>query len=73
MLPLLLHNCVRHRALEDYYIWETRGKQAKELMGDMLKSRLEAQQLAEKFGIQPVPRNAQVCAASRAEGWMAGV
>lgn len=39
----------------------------------MLKSRLEAQQLAEKFGIQPVPRNAQVCVGSRAEGWLAGV
>jgi hypothetical protein len=31
------------RALEDFHIWEARSKQAKELMSEMLKSRLEAQ------------------------------
>ena len=42
------------RALEDQYLWETRGRQAKELMSEILKSRLEAQALAAQHGIKPV-------------------
>lgn len=55
LLPWLLH-----RALEDQYTWETRSRQAKELLNDMLKSRLEAQELAKQYDIKPVPKNAKV-------------
>ena len=44
---------MRLRALEDQYIWETRGKQAKDLMSEMLKSRMEMQELARQYDIRP--------------------
>ncbi|GAX74273.1 hypothetical protein CEUSTIGMA_g1722.t1 [Chlamydomonas eustigma] len=44
------------RGLEDQFIWDTRGKQAKELMSEMLKSRIEAQELARQYEIRPLPK-----------------
>lgn len=41
-------------------MWETRGKQAKDLMGDMLKSRLEAQELAKRYNLKHAGKASQV-------------
>ena len=41
------------RAAEDQYTWETRGRQAKDLLAEMLKSRLEAQELVKQHNIKP--------------------
>ena len=43
-------------ALQDMQQWETRAKQGKDLLNDMLKSRREAAELATKFDIRPDPR-----------------
>lgn len=43
------------RALEEYWLWEVRGRQAKDLMSEMLKSRIEAQELAKHYDIAPIP------------------
>jgi hypothetical protein len=45
--------------LEDQYIWDTRGRQAKELMSEMLKSRIEAQELARQYDIRPLSKPTQ--------------
>ncbi|KAK9841198.1 hypothetical protein WJX74_001758 [Apatococcus lobatus] len=42
-------------ALQDQLNWETRAKQAKELLNEMLESRREARQLAEHHDTRPVP------------------
>ena len=47
------------RALEDQYIWETRSKQAKDLMSEMLKSRMEMQELSRQYDIRPLNKPQQ--------------
>lgn len=44
-------------ALQDMQQWETRAKQGKDLLNDMLKSRREAAELATQFDIRPDPRS----------------
>lgn len=45
------------RALEDQAQWESRARQAKDLLNQMLKSRKEAAELGKQHDIRPVPRN----------------
>ena len=53
------------RALEDQHNWETRGKQAKELMSEMLKSLLEAQALTKQYNIKPMVKVEKVRSVSK--------
>ncbi len=48
------------RALEEQQIWETRLVQARHLLQEMLKSRLEAAELSKQYDIRPVPKTAKV-------------
>ncbi len=44
-------------ALDEHSSWETRGKQCKDLLAEMLKSRLEAQELVRQgFDLDPIPK-----------------
>lgn len=54
------------RALEDQFIWETRSKQAKDLMSEMLKSRMEMQELSRQYDIRPLNKPQYTDAASAA-------
>lgn len=49
--------CITHRALDEHLSWETRAKQCKDLLSEMLKSRLEAAELTKLgYDLRPQPR-----------------
>lgn len=45
-----------NRALEEHFCWETRGKQCKELLAELLKSRMEAGEISKQYDIRPLPK-----------------
>lgn len=48
------------RALEEQSLWDSRLQECRQLLSDLLKTRLEAQQLAKQYDIKPVPKNTKV-------------
>ena len=44
------------RALEEHHMLEQRRSSAKDLMGEMLKSRIEIQELGKVHDVRPVPQ-----------------
>jgi hypothetical protein len=57
--PVEAHHAL-HRALEDQAMWESRLAQARSLLGEMLKSRVEAAELSKSYDIRPIPKNTKV-------------
>mmetsp|Transcript_9701 Transcript_9701/g.26290 ORF Transcript_9701/g.26290 Transcript_9701/m.26290 type:complete len:665 (+) Transcript_9701:145-2139(+) len=47
------------RALEEQQAWESKLQQAKNLLAEMLKSRVEAAEMSAKYNISAVPKNAK--------------
>ncbi len=59
------------RALEEHLSWETRAKQCKDLLSEMLKSRLEAAELTRQgYDLRPQPkRDLPGAPAGRRRAW----